>query len=112
MSHTFPTRRSSVLLLFLVLVAVHLMAESRIPNTSTLEVIDGPQNWSVGQVYGVLAAGILAAVLAAMVYSLAVYNNLLAVLPPIQGSNRSEEHTSDLQSLLRLSYAVFCLKKK
>src|SRR3546814_8670231 len=25
---------------------------------------------------------------------------------------RSEEHTSELQSLLRLSYAVFCLKKK
>src|SRR3546814_4646585 len=25
---------------------------------------------------------------------------------------RSEEHTSDLQSLMRLSYAVFCLKKK
>src|SRR3546814_9634726 len=27
-------------------------------------------------------------------------------------SNRSEEHTSELQSLMRLSYAVFCLKKK
>src|SRR3546814_5175993 len=27
-------------------------------------------------------------------------------------SPRSEEHTSELQSLLRLSYAVFCLKKK
>src|SRR3546814_7683756 len=26
--------------------------------------------------------------------------------------NRSEEHTSELQSLMRLSYAVFCLKKK
>src|SRR3546814_10424870 len=26
--------------------------------------------------------------------------------------NRSEEHTSDLQSLMRISYAVFCLKKK
>src|SRR3546814_10457251 len=26
--------------------------------------------------------------------------------------NRSEEHTSELQSLLRLSYAVFCLKNK
>src|SRR3546814_3025944 len=25
---------------------------------------------------------------------------------------RSEEHTSDLQSLMRISYAVFCLKKK
>src|SRR3546814_8511712 len=27
-------------------------------------------------------------------------------------SNRSEEHTSELQSLMRISYAVFCLKKK
>src|SRR3546814_7164695 len=29
-----------------------------------------------------------------------------------QGSRRSEEHTSELQSLMRNSYAVFCLKKK
>src|SRR3546814_3670395 len=28
------------------------------------------------------------------------------------GSHRSEEHTSELQSLMRISYAVFCLKKK
>src|SRR3546814_9196993 len=28
------------------------------------------------------------------------------------GSARSEEHTSELQSLMRISYAVFCLKKK
>src|SRR3546814_18672946 len=27
-------------------------------------------------------------------------------------SRRSEEHTSELQSLIRISYAVFCLKKK
>src|SRR3546814_7634058 len=27
-------------------------------------------------------------------------------------ANRSEEHTSELQSLMRISYAVFCLKKK
>src|SRR3546814_9157529 len=27
-------------------------------------------------------------------------------------SNRSEEHTSELQSLMRISYAVFCLKNK
>src|SRR3546814_10284542 len=32
-------------------------------------------------------------------------NNVLAVA-------RSEEHTSELQSLMRISYAVFCLKKK
>src|SRR3546814_6538356 len=30
----------------------------------------------------------------------------------LQGSWRSEEHTSELQSLMRISYAVFCLKKK
>src|SRR3546814_9245106 len=28
------------------------------------------------------------------------------------GQDRSEEHTSELQSLMRISYAVFCLKKK
>src|SRR3546814_10877205 len=28
------------------------------------------------------------------------------------GTFRSEEHTSELQSLMRISYAVFCLKKK
>src|SRR3546814_10465467 len=29
-----------------------------------------------------------------------------------QRADRSEEHTSELQSLMRISYAVFCLKKK
>src|SRR3546814_2025356 len=31
---------------------------------------------------------------------------------PEPGAPRSEEHTSELQSLMRSSYAVFCLKKK
>src|SRR3546814_4163102 len=30
----------------------------------------------------------------------------------MQPEDRSEEHTSELQSLMRISYAVFCLKKK
>src|SRR3546814_7706086 len=30
----------------------------------------------------------------------------------VAGQQRSEEHTSELQSLMRISYAVFCLKKK
>src|SRR3546814_5519686 len=43
------------------------------------------------------------------------------IAPPIDGAApapsavvapRSEEHTSELQSLMRISYAVFCLKKK
>src|SRR3546814_3388946 len=37
----------------------------------------------------------------------AAKNTSLAVVAP-----RSEEHTSELQSLMRISYAVFCLKKK
>src|SRR3546814_9326444 len=32
--------------------------------------------------------------------------------PPDRLAARSEEHTSELQSLMRISYAVFCLKKK
>src|SRR3546814_9739680 len=35
-----------------------------------------------------------------------------ARLQPRQRECRSEEHTSELQSLMRISYAVFCLKKK
>src|SRR3546814_10696907 len=31
---------------------------------------------------------------------------------PVGGLGRSEEHTSELQSLMRISYAVFCLKQK
>src|SRR3546814_3853558 len=33
-------------------------------------------------------------------------------LPDRARGGRSEEHTSELQSLMRISYAVFCLKKK
>src|SRR3546814_8202125 len=38
----------------------------------------------------------------------AQYDDVRAIL----NSLRSEEHTSELQSLMRISYAVFCLKKK
>src|SRR3546814_3135602 len=37
---------------------------------------------------------------------------LLLLDEPSLGLARSEEHTSELQSLMRISYAVFCLKKK
>src|SRR3546814_8163863 len=40
-------------------------------------------------------------------YLLPVLEEMLAAFP-----FRSEEHTSELQSLMRISYAVFCLKKK
>src|SRR3546814_2345349 len=39
-------------------------------------------------------------------------NLLLGAFDAMDAGARSEEHTSDLQSLMRISYAVFCLKKK
>src|SRR3546814_2374679 len=35
-----------------------------------------------------------------------------SLVPDVPTKFRSEEHTSELQSLMRISYAVFCLKKK
>src|SRR3546814_3571500 len=37
---------------------------------------------------------------------------LLSAISWAESTGRSEEHTSELQSLMRISYAVFCLKKK
>src|SRR3546814_3685784 len=37
---------------------------------------------------------------------------MLFVASSARNSSRSEEHTSELQSLMSISYAVFCLKKK
>src|SRR3546814_1723102 len=41
-----------------------------------------------------------------------VFNKMAHLLIRRAGGERSEEHTSELQSLMRISYAVFCLKKK
>src|SRR3546814_10559876 len=49
----------------------------------------------------------IAAALAGAAAGIAVDANI-----PISAETRSEEHTSELQSLMRNSYAVFCLKKK
>src|SRR3546814_7110204 len=38
--------------------------------------------------------------------------NIVHMQLKAQEMNRSEEHTSELQSLMRISYAVFCLKNK
>src|SRR3546814_7019634 len=56
---------------------------------------------SVVYVAGILQVGIVAATLLPHVLQ-----------QEIRRAVRSEEHTSELQSLMRISYAVFCLKKK
>src|SRR3546814_5017662 len=46
------------------------------------------------------------------IYSPLDSTRLRALLAELESALRSEEHTSELQSLMRTSYAVFCLKKK
>src|SRR3546814_9380662 len=53
-----------------------------------------------------VAAAVMAALLVAAVVAVAGLRRCL------WRHGRSEEHTSELQSLMRISYAVFCLKKK
>src|SRR3546814_3033758 len=53
--------------------------------------------------FALLAAGLLAG---------CAGGNIADRIGPTAGIVRSEEHTSELQSLMRISYAVFCLKKK
>src|SRR3546814_10106450 len=56
---------------------------------------------------GVSALGLLTALSPDFAYAQKV-----APADPRITASRSEEHTSELQSLMRISYAVFCLKKK
>src|SRR3546814_7418370 len=90
------------------------------------EITDGPQDLrTLGLFNGSPAVIVLlrkkpgANVIAAVDQIRALIPELQAELPSdvklrvaTDSTNRSEEHTSELQSLMRRSYAVFCLKKK
>src|SRR3546814_10199163 len=57
------------------------------------------------------ASGLLQAALASTVEHVSIRKQFGRPIGTFQAL-RSEEHTSELQSLMRISYAVFCLKKK
>src|SRR3546814_10889320 len=60
-----------------------------------------------------MRAGISTFFVTALCGGLAIGSTASAAAPDQTGREiRSEEHTSELQSLMRISYAVFCLKKK
>src|SRR3546814_9522525 len=97
MTHSFPTRRSSDLKVTVGLEAVDVARWSAISpllptkglETALLETPPTP--------------GLEAAIVARTAELIAMRERQIV---------RSEEHTSELQSLMRISYAVFCLKKK
>src|SRR3546814_879576 len=68
----------------------------------------GGGNLVKGSDGNLVASGKLAAALDSQLAS----DNPQALGSPVRIGLRSEEHTSELQSLMRISYAVFCLKKK
>src|SRR3546814_6328495 len=70
-----------------------------------------PSGMLAGFVVGTLSA-LLVAVFGAFNKRLVDRADPLTVTCLELGAGRSEEHTSELQSLMRISYAVFCLKKK
>src|SRR3546814_3433341 len=68
-------------------------------------------------VYSICGVGRLAGVALARVGLVACASSLMGCFGGVDAlalsaDARSEEHTSELQSLMRISYAVFCLKKK
>lgn len=68
------------LLLLLFLVGLHLVGESRISTSSSLEVVEEAQPWSMGQVYATLFASLLIALLVTVIYGLIRYGNPVALL--------------------------------
>src|SRR3546814_5855834 len=66
-------------------------------------------SWQAGLLGGLSAAALLAVSIEGLPV-VALFAGLAALRWALEG--RSEEHTSELQSLMRISYAVFCLKKK
>src|SRR3546814_2863390 len=79
----------------------------------------GEQNAPLGRA---VIGGLLFATVATLIFVPVVFSIVHARYRPHSPStapagvpdvaHRSEEHTSELQSLMRISYAVFCLKKK
>src|SRR3546814_4646199 len=77
---------------------------------SRVGVLGGVEDARAGHVHQ--AAGVAAAVELVGRGVVGVLRQEAVQVVVVDEASRSEEHTSELQSLMRISYAVFCLKKK
>src|SRR3546814_10895375 len=101
LTHSFPTRRSSDL-------QIEAGAISGIARQRSLEIVErgiGLLEAVLHQRPAIERRGRIVRLPHGLVAGL---QRLIERVVPV----RSEEHTSELQSLMRISYAVFCLKKK
>src|SRR3546814_1477127 len=111
-----PPRTTRTKTLFTYTTRFRSVIERRQLTAQLLEVYLGRQTGR-RVLAGAIARGETASIRAAVWYSdikdFTVLSDLLPRQELIDLLNcRSEEHTSELQSLMRISYAVFCLKKK
>src|SRR3546814_4626905 len=79
------------------------VAETRVGLNEQIHVLRSTLGWS----FAALGLGLVVLAALQAAYGLWPLRKVRRAI-----SERSEEHTSELQSLMRISYAVFCLKKK
>lgn len=84
---TFFSGNLPWLLLLLLLLALHLVGESRIGATSSANTSEEPHPWTVGQVYGIAWVGLLCGLPVAVAYGYLRYENFLALVTPVQNSD-------------------------
>ena len=86
------------LLLLVLTLGFHFWGESRIVSRSSLEVIETPQMWSVGHVYGILFGSLVGALVLTLLFSILRYGNYLALFTPVQ--------QTDVRAVYALSLAL------
>src|SRR3546814_8835148 len=91
--------------------------DARFPLSSTwkahLSEYYAPKNFNFLYVFGSLALLVLVIQIVTGIFLVMHYKpDATLAFASVEYIMRSEEHTSELQSLMRISYAVFCLKKK
>jgi tetratricopeptide (TPR) repeat protein len=90
------------LLLMIVLLALHLLGESRIEPLSTIEIQEGPRPWTVSNVYGVVLTSALVAGIVALLAGRVIYGNFLAILTPTQSGVARDIYFSVFAVMLAL----------
>src|SRR3546814_958495 len=94
-------------------------SDTLVPFTALFRSVNDPRNeWLFDESWGVDVAVSTPRMLASLVEEAVAVGDLVRLMEFRRGQAnlveitlRSEEHTSELQSLMRISYAVFCLQK-
>src|SRR3546814_8864629 len=103
MTHSFPTRRSSELKRQ---ETAFVLGKHHGAGDDILHVLQGEIPENIGP------AGVMGKCRTRAFLAVGEAGDGFDVERLVDGRQRSEEHTSELQSLMRNSYAAFCLKKK